>query len=172
MRPKGPHQQPQDERCRDDVKLIPQSHASRAIRLDRRKGLFHGKQRWDELALPVLIEGKAELEEAHQPKEERPLFLRVVFRPKHPQPFRGLVNRAKALRRDDPIPRKRLLVACVVRPQDGVNSVGEPVRAQHGGVTQARVAAVVERDAEVVEPRGQLLLFRRVGLPNSAQRAE
>ena len=70
-------------------------------------------------ALSALIKGKAELEETHQPQHKGPLFLRVIFRLQHLQFFRGAVNAPKAFRRDDPIPRERLFVACVVRPQDG-----------------------------------------------------
>jgi hypothetical protein len=52
---------------RDDIELIPEPHTSRAIGLGRRERLFHGKQRGDELLLSVLIKGKAELKETHQP---------------------------------------------------------------------------------------------------------
>jgi hypothetical protein len=58
----------------------------------------------------------------------------------------------------------RDFAAWVVRPQDRVYAVGQPIGAQHGGVAQARIAAVIKRDPEIVEPCGQLLLFCGVGL--------
>ena len=60
---KGPHQQTRNKRCREDVELIPEPHTSRATGLGRSaEGSSTGKQRGDELALSVLIKGKAELE--------------------------------------------------------------------------------------------------------------
>jgi hypothetical protein len=64
---KSPHEQTRNERGRDDVELIPEPYTSLAIRLGRCGRLFHGKQRGDELALSILIDGKAELEGTHQP---------------------------------------------------------------------------------------------------------
>jgi hypothetical protein len=46
---KSPHEQTRNERGRDDVELIPEPYTLCPIRLGRRRRLFHGKQRRDEL---------------------------------------------------------------------------------------------------------------------------
>ena len=42
------------------------------------------------------------------------------------------------------------------RPQHGVYAIGQPVRAEHGGVPQTLIARIIHRDAQIVHQRRHL----------------